>query len=59
MSTDFTYANGVHMSSYCRQYPKGVYNNVSDLIIGAKGRSDGMDMGAKGSTPTSRSTSTW
>jgi predicted dehydrogenase len=51
MSTDFTYANGVHMSSYCRQYPKGVYNNVSDLIVGAKGRSDGMDMGAKGINP--------
>ena len=23
MSSDFTYPNGVHLSSYCRQYPKG------------------------------------
>ena len=37
--------------SYCRQYPKGVYTNVSDLIVGTKGRSNGMDMGAKGINP--------
>jgi len=48
MTSDFTYANGVHLSSQCRQYPKGVYNNVSDLIVGTKGRSTGIDMGAKG-----------
>ena len=23
MSSDFTYPNGVHLSSHCRQYPKG------------------------------------
>jgi len=51
MSSDFTYANGVHLSSHCRQYPKGVYNNVSDSIVGAKGRSNGMDLGAKGINP--------
>ena len=51
MSSDFTYPNGVHLSSHCRQYPKGVYNNVSDSIVGAKGRSDGTDMGAKGINP--------
>jgi predicted dehydrogenase len=45
MSSDFTYPNGVHLSSYCRQYPKGLYNNVSDRIVGAKGHSNGMDMG--------------
>jgi len=51
MSSDFTYPNGVHLSSQCRQYPKGVYNNVSDMIVGAQGRSDGMDMGGKGVNP--------
>jgi predicted dehydrogenase len=51
MSSDFTYPNGVHLSSHCRQYPKGVYNNVSDMIVGAQGRSDGMDMGGKGINP--------
>ena len=51
MSSDFVYPNGVHLSSHCRQYPTGVYHNVSDLIVGAKGRSNGMDMGAKGINP--------
>jgi predicted dehydrogenase len=51
MSSDFTYANGVHLSSHCRQYPKGVYHNVSDQVVGTKGRSDGMDMGSKGINP--------
>ena len=51
MSSDFTYPNGVHLSSQCRQYPKGVYNNVSDTIVGTQGRSDGMDMGGKGVNP--------
>jgi predicted dehydrogenase len=51
MSSDFTYPNGVHLSSHCRQYPKGVYSNVSDMIVGAKGHSNGMDMGGKGINP--------
>ena len=25
MSSDFVYPNGVHLSSHCRQYPKGLY----------------------------------
>ena len=48
MASDFTYPNGVHLSSQCRQYPRGLYNNVSDLIVGTKGRSTGIDLGAKG-----------
>ena len=51
MTSEFEYANGVRLSSHCRQYPKGVYNNVSDLIVCTKGRSNGMDMGAKGINP--------
>src|SRR5215831_12820990 len=48
MSSDFVYPNGVHLASTCRQYPRGVYNNVSDLIVGSKGRSTGTDLGMKG-----------
>jgi predicted dehydrogenase len=48
MSSDFTYPNGVHLSSTCRQYPKGVYNKVDDLIVGTKGRTGGTDLGTKG-----------
>jgi predicted dehydrogenase len=51
MTSDYTYPNGVHLSSHCRQYPKGVYTNVSDMIVGAQGRSNGMDMGGKGINP--------
>src|ERR1039458_6599298 len=48
MSSDFVYPNGVHLSSYCRQYPDGTFRNVSDMITGAKGRSNGLDLGTKG-----------
>jgi len=48
LSSDFVYANGVHLRSTCRQYPRGTFNNVSDLIVGSKGRSSGIDLGTKG-----------
>jgi len=54
MSSDFVYPNGVHLSSHCRQYPASLpdgtklYRRVNDLIVGAKGRSSGDDMGTKG-----------
>jgi predicted dehydrogenase len=48
MVSDFEYANGVHLNSHCRQYPRGSFNSVSDLIVGSKGRSTGIDPGAKG-----------
>ncbi|HYW42005.1 MAG TPA: Gfo/Idh/MocA family oxidoreductase [Bryobacteraceae bacterium] len=48
LSSDFVYPNGVHLSSTCRQYPKGAFNNVSDLIVGSKGKSTGLDLGTKG-----------
>jgi predicted dehydrogenase len=51
LSADFTYPNGVHMSSYCRQYPKGAYSNVSELVVGTKGRSNCRDLGTKGENP--------
>src|SRR5579871_6709418 len=51
ISADFVYPNGVHMSSYCRQYPRGLPTNVSELVVGSKGRSDCKDMGTKGIDP--------
>ncbi len=39
-SADFVYPNGVHMSSYCRQYPNPAAQNVSELLVGTKGRID-------------------
>ncbi len=51
MASDFVYPNGVRLSSHCRQYPAGLYRNVSDLIVGSKGRSTGLDMGTKGINP--------
>ncbi len=38
ISADFVYPNGVHMSSYCRQYQgQGIAQNVSERIVGTKG----------------------
>jgi predicted dehydrogenase len=51
IDADFTYANGVHMSSHSRQFPKGSYQNVSELIVGTKGRTNCKDMGEKGENP--------
>ncbi len=48
---DFVYANGVHMTSHCRQYPQGSYQNTAELIIGTKGRSNCKDMAAAGLDP--------
>lgn len=51
MTSDFEYPNGVRLSSHCRQYPNGLYRDVSDLIVGTKGRSTGADMGGGGMNP--------
>jgi predicted dehydrogenase len=48
MSSDFVYPNGVRLASYCRQYPNGLYRNVSDRVVGTKGSSTGVDLGTKG-----------
>jgi predicted dehydrogenase len=47
ISADFVYPNGVHMSSYCRQYPKGCHQNISELIVGTKGKTKCNDMGTR------------
>ena len=53
MTSDFTYPNGVHLSSHCRQYPRNqnreIYMNANDdLVVGTKGRSNGKDLGGAG-----------
>ena len=42
--SNFIYPNGVHMHSYCRQYPPGCPTGGGNLFIGSKGRSDGNDL---------------
>lgn len=38
ISADFVYPNGVHLSSYCRQYQgQNIATNVSERIVGTKG----------------------
>src|SRR5947209_9282444 len=51
IDADFEYANGAHMSSHCRQYPRGSYSNISELLVGTKGRTNCHDMGTKGENP--------
>lgn len=48
LTSEFTYANGVRFSSSCRQLPSPTYTNVSDLVVGTKGRSNGRDLGTPG-----------
>jgi len=49
--TDFVYANGVHMSSHCRQFPRGCSQDISELAVGTKGRSNCLDLGTPGLDP--------
>jgi predicted dehydrogenase len=51
MSSEFVYPNGVRLNSYCRQYPRGTYSRVDDLVIGSKGKTNGRDLGTKGMNP--------
>jgi predicted dehydrogenase len=53
LSAEFEFANGVRMTSDCRQYPSqsGIYRNISELVVGTKGRSKCNDMGEKGGNP--------
>lgn len=51
IAADFEYANGVRLSSYCRQFPRGLYSNINELAVGSKKRSNCRDMGVKGENP--------
>jgi predicted dehydrogenase len=46
--SNFVFPNGVHMYSFCRQYPKGVGGRTTvggDFFFGAKRKSTGNDLG--------------
>jgi predicted dehydrogenase len=51
LTADYVYPNGVHLYSACRQYPKGGFRKVWNIVSGSKGQSDGTDMGSKGMDP--------
>ena len=51
IAADFTYANGVKMSSYCRQYREPAAQNVSEWVVGTKGKSNCRDLGERGINP--------
>lgn len=53
VAADFEYANGVRMSSYCRQIAKtdNIYTNISELVVGSKGRSNCHDMSTRKNKP--------
>ena len=38
ISADYEWPNGVRMSSYCRQFPDNAYQQVNEIVAGAKGR---------------------
>jgi len=42
---EFEYPNGARMLSHCRQFPRGAYQDVSEMIIGTKGKSNAHDLG--------------
>ena len=47
---DFEYANGVRMSSHCRQYPDRKVRRVNELVVGTRGRSTVRDLGTPSKT---------
>ncbi len=51
ISADFEYPSGVRMSSYCRQFPRGLHTKISEEVVGSKGRSNCRDKGTKGENP--------
>jgi predicted dehydrogenase len=50
-SSWFEYANGVNLSSYCRQFPKGSSEKIEELVVGTKGRSKCDDMTPRSPVP--------
>jgi len=52
MASEFEFANGVRYTSHCRQFPRGCFSEVTDLVVGSKGKSNGTDMATdKGINP--------
>ena len=44
--SDFIFPNGVHMHSYCRQYPPGCPTGGGSTFIGQKGTTNGSSLGS-------------
>ena len=38
LMADFVYPNGAHLSSHCRQFRQGAYENVSERVTGTAGK---------------------
>jgi len=51
LDADFEYANGVRMSSHCRQYPRNSYQRIAELLVGTKGKTNCFDLGQKAQGP--------
>jgi predicted dehydrogenase len=58
ISSDFTYANGVQMSSYCRQFNREknprIATNISERVVGTRGSSNCKNLGATDLNPYMR-----
>lgn len=48
ISAEFEYPNGIRMSSYCRQFPKGLPTKIGEELVGTKGRSNLTNLAAPG-----------
>ena len=51
IAADFVYPNGVRLSSYCRQFPRGLYTHIGERLVGTKGSTNCRDLGTPGSNP--------
>jgi predicted dehydrogenase len=51
ISAGFVYPNGVRLSSYCRQFPRGLHTNISEIVQGTNGRSNCRDLGTPANNP--------
>jgi predicted dehydrogenase len=51
IASDFEYPNGIRLSSYCRQFPRGLYSNIGEMVVGSRKRSNCRDLGVKGENP--------
>ena len=51
ISADFTYGNGVQMTSYCRQFQRGLHTKIAERVVGSKGSSNCKDLGTPAANP--------
>ncbi|MGH9628569.1 MAG: Gfo/Idh/MocA family protein [Bryobacteraceae bacterium] len=51
ISADFTFDDGVQMSSYCRQFQRGLHTRIAERVVGTKGSSNCKDKGTEAANP--------